>query len=229
MTYAAPASGASATLSAATATTNASVIATVTATANRTAGTYNVTATTSIGTSTAAFALTNTDFTITPATSTLTVSRGSTNTDVITLTTVGGFNGTVTFGCSGLSAGTTCTFSPATVTPTAATASTNLTIAASQTALLRWLAGHHLANPIDPRTHRRMRGINRDQPKQPACASCRMHTGNFKGTPAERGVVQLQKTNFPANWIKRGLLDCEVTCPKPLELPERKPVPGNPN
>ena len=141
VTYAAPATGATASLSAPTATTNASGIATVTATANSIAGSYNVTATATNGTSTATFALTNSDFQIAAATSTLTVPRGSAGTDAITLTALGGFNGSVTFGCSGLPAGATCTFAPATVTPTSATASTTLTIAASQTASLRWPAG----------------------------------------------------------------------------------------
>jgi len=141
VTYAAPATGASAMLSVPTAITNASGLATVTAIANSTAGAYNVTATATNGTSTATFALTNSDFQITAGTSALTVPRGSTNTDAITLNALGGFNGTVTFGCSGLPAGTTCTFAPATVTPTTATASTTMTIAASQSAWLRWPAG----------------------------------------------------------------------------------------
>ncbi len=141
VTYAAPASGASATLSSPTATTNAFGIATVTATANSTTGAYNVTASVTNGSSTATFALTNSDFKIAAGTATLTVPRGSTGTDTITLTALGGFNGPVTFGCSGLPAGATCTFAPATVTPTAATASTTMTIAASQTASLRWPVG----------------------------------------------------------------------------------------
>jgi uncharacterized repeat protein (TIGR03803 family) len=139
--YAAPASGAGATLSATAATTNASGIATVIATANNTTGAYNVTATTSNGSSTAIFALTNSDFQIAAASGTLTVSRGASGTDIVTLTALGGFSGTVTFGCHGLPAGTTCTFAPATVTSTSATTSTTMTIAASQTASLRLPVG----------------------------------------------------------------------------------------
>ena len=141
VTYAAPASGASATLSATTATTNASGIATVTATANNTAGAYNITASAPNGSSTATFSLTNSDFQIAAAAGTLSVPRGSSATDVITLTALGGFNGTVTFGCQGLPAGATCTFTPATVTPAAATAITTMTVAASQTASLRLPVG----------------------------------------------------------------------------------------
>ncbi|MGD0627803.1 MAG: choice-of-anchor tandem repeat GloVer-containing protein [Terracidiphilus sp.] len=141
VTYTAPASGASATLSATTAATNASGMATVTATANNSTGAYNVTATAPNGSSTATFALANSDFQIAAAAGTLTVSRGSSGADVVTLTALSGFSGTVTFGCQGLPAGTTCTFAPATVTPTAATTSTTMTIEASQTASLRRPAG----------------------------------------------------------------------------------------
>ena len=137
VTYAVPASGASATLSAATATTNTSGIATVTATANGIAGAYNVTASTPKGSSTAIFALTNSDFQIAAASGTLTVPRGSSADDVITITALDGFSGAVTFGCKGLPAGTTCSFAPDTLTPMAATASTKMTIAASQTASIR--------------------------------------------------------------------------------------------
>jgi hypothetical protein len=139
--YTAPTSGASATLSATSATTNASGLATVTATANGIAGSYNITAAVANTTSTATFALTNSDFNIAAASSTVSVGRGSSTTDVITLTALGGFNGTVNFTCSGLPSGTTCTFSPAQLTPTAATASTTMTITNSQTASMRWPAG----------------------------------------------------------------------------------------
>jgi hypothetical protein len=144
VTYAVPSSGASATLSATSATTDATGVASITATANNTAGAYNVTATTTNGASPATFSLTNSDFQIAAAMSTLSISRGSSGTDAVTLTAISGFNGTVTFACSGLPSGATCAFSPGTVTPTGATASTTLTVAASQTAALRWPAGEPL-------------------------------------------------------------------------------------
>lgn len=138
VTYAAPASGASATLSAATATTNSSGIATVTATANSTAGSYSITATTSTGATTATFALTNTDFQIAAASSTLDVPRGSSGTDIITLNALDGFNGTVSFTCSGLAAGATCSFSPASITPTGASSTTTMTVAATASTRVEW-------------------------------------------------------------------------------------------
>jgi uncharacterized repeat protein (TIGR03803 family) len=138
VTYSAPASGASATLSAAAATTNSSGIATVTATANSTAGSYSITATAPTGSASAAFALTNTDFQIAAASSTLDVSHGSSATDVITLNALDGFNGTVNFTCSGLAAGATCTFSPASITPAGASSTTTMTVAATASTRVEW-------------------------------------------------------------------------------------------
>ena len=138
VTYAAPASGASATLSAATATTNSAGIATVTATANSTAGPYNVTATTSTGATTATFALTNTDFQIAAASSTLDIPRGSSGTDTITLTALDGFSGTVALSCSGLATGATCSFSPSSITPTGASSTATMTVAATALTQVKW-------------------------------------------------------------------------------------------
>ena len=45
----------------------------------------------------------------------LTIAQGSTGSTTITVTPVGSYNGTVTLGCSGLPANSTCTFSPATL------------------------------------------------------------------------------------------------------------------
>ena len=141
VSYTAPAAGASASLSAATAVTNASGIATVTATANGVAGAYTVTANTSSSTAAASFSLTNSDFKVSANTASLTIAPGASAPDTITLTALGGFNGTVSFSCSGLPAGASCTFAPATVTPTAATATTTVTIAVAQTTAMNWPAG----------------------------------------------------------------------------------------
>jgi len=66
----------------------------------------------------------NPDFTVSPSPSTLAISAGGTTTDTLTLTPVLGFTAPVSLSCaSGLPAGTTCTFSPATV-PDAAGSST---------------------------------------------------------------------------------------------------------
>jgi Chitobiase/beta-hexosaminidase C-terminal domain len=61
---------------------------------------------------------------------TLTLARGQQGTVSITVTPQNGFNGVVTFSCSGIPRGATCSFNPATVTPTGSTATTTLTIAA---------------------------------------------------------------------------------------------------
>jgi uncharacterized repeat protein (TIGR03803 family) len=141
VSYTAPATGASATLSSATAVTNASGIATITATANGVAGSYTVTASTQSSTAPATFSLTNSDFKVSAGSASLTISPGSSAPDTISLTALGGFNGMVTFSCSGTPANATCTFAPPTVTPTAATASTTMTISVAQSAAVHWPAG----------------------------------------------------------------------------------------
>jgi hypothetical protein len=67
-------------------------------------------------------------FSITAAPSMLTIARGSTGITTLTLTTVGGYSGTITFACGTLPSKVTCTFSPATVTLAGATLSSTLTI-----------------------------------------------------------------------------------------------------
>jgi sugar lactone lactonase YvrE len=56
------------------------------------------------------------DFSLTANPSTLTIKAGDTGTATFTFTPVGGFTGTVTFGCGSLPVGVTCTFAPATLT-----------------------------------------------------------------------------------------------------------------
>jgi hypothetical protein len=66
-------------------------------------------------------------FALNPATGT--VSSGSTVATTATITPSGGFNQATTFACSGLPANATCSFSPATVTPSSGAVTTTLTIA----------------------------------------------------------------------------------------------------
>lgn len=67
----------------------------------------------------------------------LTVDTGGAGTSTLTVTPANAFNSPVSFACTGLPSGATCTFSPATVTPSGAAASTQLTIAtAAQTGAL---------------------------------------------------------------------------------------------
>ena len=150
VSFAAPASGASATLSASTVTTGSDGSASVTATANQTPGSYSVTASTPSVASTAIFALTNAtpiapDFHVAAAAGALTVTRGSSVTDSIILTTAGGFSGIVNLSCTGLPEGATCSFSPASVTPKGATVSSTLTISTAKTSA-------RLDSPFDQHT-----------------------------------------------------------------------------
>jgi hypothetical protein len=73
-------------------------------------------------------------FTIASSLPSLTVAAGQTGTTTISVTPSNGFNSTVSFACSGLPSGATCSFSPATITPSGSAASTMLTVATSATA-----------------------------------------------------------------------------------------------
>jgi len=75
----------------------------------------------------------------------LTVNAGSSGTSTVTVTPTNGFDSAVSFSCSGLPAGATCSFSPATVTPPG-TASTTLTVATSATTA----ALHRRSRPVLP-------------------------------------------------------------------------------
>jgi hypothetical protein len=61
----------------------------------------------------------------------LIVNSGGQGAVTLTVTPQNGFNSTVSFACSGLPSGVTCSFSPTTVTPSGSAASTQLTISAS--------------------------------------------------------------------------------------------------
>ena len=76
------------------------------------------------------------DFSLGAAPSSLSVTAGQSATTTISVTPINGFAGSVAFECSsGLPPGASCSFAPATVTPTGAAASTTLTIStARQTA-----------------------------------------------------------------------------------------------
>ncbi len=84
----------------------------------------------------------------------LTISPGQTGTAVISIAPQNGFASATTFSCSGLPSGVTCSFSPASVTPSGGTpATTTLTISASSTANLSppdQQPGRHLPEPAGP-------------------------------------------------------------------------------
>jgi len=70
------------------------------------------------------------DFSISLSPATASVSPGSTATSTVSIAPSGGFNSPVSFACSGLPVYSTCSFAPATVTPSGtAAASTTLTLA----------------------------------------------------------------------------------------------------
>jgi len=70
-------------------------------------------------------------FTLGASPATVTVDSGNQATVTLTVTPQNGFNGAVSFACSGLPAQATCSFAPATVTPPGAPVTTQLTISAS--------------------------------------------------------------------------------------------------
>lgn len=77
-------------------------------------------------------------FTLNSSSSSLTISPGSKSDVTLTIAPYSGFSSAVTLGCSGLPAGVTCSFNPATVTPSNGTdTTTTLTIAASASAAVR--------------------------------------------------------------------------------------------
>jgi hypothetical protein len=80
------------------------------------------------------------DFQVSASPSGATIKAGQTATFTITISPVNGMNSTVTFACSGLPAASSCTFSPASVTPNGSPASTTLTISTT--------AASSLATPI---------------------------------------------------------------------------------
>jgi hypothetical protein len=80
------------------------------------------------------------DYTVTASPSTATIAAGQSATTTLTLTPVGGYNGTVKLSCGTLPAGATCTFAPASLTPAsgaAATSTLTITTTAPTTAMLR--------------------------------------------------------------------------------------------
>jgi hypothetical protein len=129
--FAAPTTGASATITPATAISGANGVANAAAMANGTNGSYTVVASVTGFSTTAQFNLTNTDFNLALSSSTVTVQHGSSATVNVTISPLSGFNSAVAFGCTGLPDGVTCTFSPTSVTPNGAPVTGVVTINAA--------------------------------------------------------------------------------------------------
>jgi hypothetical protein len=89
------------------------------------------------------------DFSIAINPAALTVGQGSTGSVVLTITPTGGFSQPLQFSCSGLPANSSCTFSPATVTPNGAAVVSTLTISTNvQTSSLALPRNSWLASAI---------------------------------------------------------------------------------
>jgi hypothetical protein len=85
-------------------------------------------------------------FTLTSSPASLTLASGKQGTVTLTVTPKNGFNSAVSFACSGLAPGASCSFSPSTVTPSGSVASTTLTVTGQTlTSMLRrnsgWVLG----------------------------------------------------------------------------------------
>lgn len=91
-------------------------------------------------------------FGLTLSSATASIASGATATTTITVTPVNGFSLATTFACSGLPANSTCTFSPASVTPSGGAVTSTLTIAtgvASSVASLEHRAAQKETMPSD--------------------------------------------------------------------------------
>jgi hypothetical protein len=78
-------------------------------------------------------------FTIALSSASLDITPGQSGTTTVIVTPENSFASPITFSCSGLPVGATCSFSPATLTPSSPTAVTTMTITTSTTtAALRW-------------------------------------------------------------------------------------------
>jgi hypothetical protein len=73
------------------------------------------------------------NFSVASSVPALSVSPGQSGTATISVTPLNGFSSTVSFACNGLPSGTSCTFSPATITPSIVASSTTLTVTTSAT------------------------------------------------------------------------------------------------
>jgi hypothetical protein len=73
------------------------------------------------------------DFTVAASPSSFSVTGGQSGSTTVAVTPEYGFNAAVSFNCSGLPSGASCSFSPGSVTPSGGVASTTVTVATSST------------------------------------------------------------------------------------------------
>ena len=86
------------------------------------------------------------DFSVSASPTSLTINSGQTATVMVSVTPISGFNAPVSLNCAGLPAGVSCIFSPQTVAPSGAAASTALTVITSTTSA----ALHQAPKPLFP-------------------------------------------------------------------------------
>jgi hypothetical protein len=88
-------------------------------------------------------------FTLSSNPGSISVAAGASGSTTLTVTPSNGFNQPVSFACTGLPSEATCSFSPTTVTPNGAAATTTVTIATTGSAS----AANHLPSSPDQRSH----------------------------------------------------------------------------
>jgi hypothetical protein len=86
------------------------------------------------------------DFSVAASPTSFTIAGGQSGTTTISVTPLNGFNSAVSFNCSGLPSGASCSFSPPTVTPSDAPTSTTLTL----TTIATTAANHRNSGPLFP-------------------------------------------------------------------------------
>jgi N-acetylneuraminic acid mutarotase len=91
------------------------------------------TSSSTIGSAAYTISLAAPNFSVTSSLPALTVAAGQSASTIVSITSLNGFASTVSFSCTGLPAGASCSFSPSTVTPSGATATTTLTVTTSST------------------------------------------------------------------------------------------------
>ena len=119
------------------------------------AGSYSVTATysgdannTPSSSTPVAIVIATPDFSLSASPASASIGVGKSATTTLSLTPIGGYNGTVKFSCGALPVGVACSFAPATVTPAGGAAATTVltvTTTASTSALLQ---KHNLSRPL---------------------------------------------------------------------------------
>jgi chitobiase/beta-hexosaminidase-like protein/NHL repeat-containing protein len=87
------------------------------------------------------------DFSVAVSPSSLSISSGQPGKTTVSVTPLNGFASAVSFSCSGLPSGASCSFNPTSVTPSGSTASTTLTVSTTSAASS---AARHNSRPLFP-------------------------------------------------------------------------------